>query len=878
MKYLDNLIAWGDYLFAQNTRESINEATQLYVLASKVLGPKPVMVTQQGTVLAKAYIDLEWGSLDNSMVQLENALPFALSGTPGASNSSASSIPHGVGAVSTGAVPYFCTPTNTQLLGYWDTVADRLYKIRHCVNIQGQIQQLPLFAPPINPALLVAAEAAGVDLSSVLSDINAAVPYYRFSYVFAKALELCAEVRGLGSALLSALEKNDAEALGLLRASQEVSVQNAVLTIKQAQINEANDTLQGLQQSLAVTAYRQWYYQYLISNFPSPQENAQVAALTSSQIFKDQSQQSEVQASIVSLLPNMEIGISGAMGSPVSTFTFGGSQLAAVEGAVARMYSAMADDFSYLATMAGLTGGWNRRSQDWSFQLQTANLEITQINQQIAAAQVRLQIAQDDVQNQQLLISNAQVVQEFLSNKFTNEQMYGWMIDQVSALYFQCYQMAYDLAKRAETCYRFELGLAASSYIQFGYWDSLKQGLLSGEKLYLDLKRLESAYMDQNKREYEITRNISLLLLDPIALITLKETGQCIVSVPEAFFDMDYPGHYMRRLKTISLTIPCVTGPYTSVNCTLTLVQNKIRWDSSGSSSHYAENPVGSDPRFLYNFAATQSIATSTAQNDSGMFELNFRDERYLPFEGAGAISTWQLTMPQTCNAFDFETITDVIFNLKYTARDGGTALGAVALAAAVLPRPPQQQGATSPLQAPKKQPNLTRFFSLKHEFPTEWYQFMNPAASSNTQVMSLALTSERFPFHYRGSKITISQVELVLQLSAVYPLSPDSSTPLSDFGSSALAVTLTRPSASSSSSGSFVSTDGVVGGAPYASISTVSAPLSTVSGSQLLLWTMTINQSDVENLAPSLWNPATGFLNPMIVNDIYFVAHYSAQ
>jgi hypothetical protein len=31
------------------------------------------------------------------------------------------------------------------------------------------------------------------------------------------------------------------------------------------------------------------------------------------------------------------------------------------------------------------------------------------------------------------------------------------------------------------------------------------------------------------------------------------------------------------------------------------------------------------------------------------MFELNFRDERYLPFEGAGAISTWQLEL--TCYA-----------------------------------------------------------------------------------------------------------------------------------------------------------------------------------------------------------------------------------
>jgi hypothetical protein len=33
-------------------------------------------------------------------------------------------------------------------------------------------------------------------------------------------------------------------------------------------------------------------------------------------------------------------------------------------------------------------------------------------------------------------------------------------------------------------------------------------------------------------------------------------------------------------------------------------------------------------------------IATSTAQNDAGVFEFNFRDERYMPFEGAGAIST----------------------------------------------------------------------------------------------------------------------------------------------------------------------------------------------------------------------------------------------
>ena len=41
MSYLDNLIAWGDNLFATDSREALNEATLLYVTASEILGPSP---------------------------------------------------------------------------------------------------------------------------------------------------------------------------------------------------------------------------------------------------------------------------------------------------------------------------------------------------------------------------------------------------------------------------------------------------------------------------------------------------------------------------------------------------------------------------------------------------------------------------------------------------------------------------------------------------------------------------------------------------------------------------------------------------------------------------------------------------------------------
>jgi len=116
------------------------------------------------------------------------------------------------------------------------------------------------------------------------------------------------------------------------------------------------------------------------------------------------------------------------------------------------------------------------------------------------------------------------------------------------------------------------------------------------------------------------------------------------------------------------------------------------------------------------------------------MFELNFRDERYLPFEGAGVISQWLIELPQDCNAFDFETISDVVINLKYTSRDGGDALKAVAKQAAVLPGPAAQLRPARARPSFPSQNNLVRFFSLRHEFPSEWYKFLNPLGADAAQ------------------------------------------------------------------------------------------------------------------------------------------------
>ena len=145
----------------------------------------------------------------------------------------------------------------------------------------------------------------------------------------------------------------------------------------------------------------------------------------------------------------------------------------------------------------GHARGFRRRADDWQFQADQAAREITGLDQQIAGAAVRLDNARTELANHDLQTANARETDAFLHGKYTAQELYDWTVDQVSELYFTAYQLAYDTAKRAEQAYRFELGVDTSSFVRFGYWDSLHKGLLAGERLAADLKRMEMSYLER---------------------------------------------------------------------------------------------------------------------------------------------------------------------------------------------------------------------------------------------------------------------------------------------------------------------------------------------------------------------------------------------
>ncbi|HEY7036186.1 MAG TPA: hypothetical protein VH482_32935 [Thermomicrobiales bacterium] len=828
MAYLDNLIAWGDSLFRQDTGEAIDEALMLYVLAANILGPRPQPVPKKGTVRPQTYDNLRSDLKQFGVVvrDMEADIPFDLMPFPADGDGANERL---TTLRSLGKALYFCVPQNDNLLTYWDTVADRLFKIRNSLNIQGIFRQLALFEPPIDPAMLARATAAGLDVSAIVNGLRQPLPLVRFQVLLQKAVELCQEVKTLGGGLLAAMEKEDGEALSILRARHERVILEMGEHVRYAQYQEAIKSREGLLQSLAVAVQRYAYYERqlgrsaeeIAKSIPelvdldtdglaklkttfkmeepavtpreiaidiaqdlgdsggkivSSHEAEELAKSEEARTIQDVIKGLNLAAQGLALIPDFAIdlhfwGLGGNSeiigGKKLSDFTKFGADLAL----------AWADRLSYEAGRAAKIATYARREQDWAFQSSLAAGEITQIFKQLRASQLREAIAQKEWSNHQQQIRHAEEIEYFLSGeknpdwrykieprekKATNKGLYTWLKREAKGLYGQCFQFAFDTARKAERALQHELGDSQLSYLQFGYLDG-KEGLLAGERLFLDLKRMEMAYLDLNRREYELTKHVSLLQVDPLALLRLRATGRCTVKLPEALFDLDGPGHYFRRLKSVAVSIPCVTGPYSGVNCTLTLLKSSIR-TSQVLDGGYARDEENDDERFDDYFGSLQSIVTSSGQNDSGLFETNLRDERFLPFEHSGVIGEWQLQLPadpskgEPCQ-FDYETISDVILHLRYTAREGGELL---------------RQGAKANLVdliESAKAAGSVRLFSVRHEFPTEWAKFLGQDAGPGGRfALSLNLRPEHYPFWSQGRLDSVARVELWARSAQDHP------------------------------------------------------------------------------------------------------------
>ena len=171
LKYIQILIAYGDFYFRQNTLETVPQAIQCYIEASQLYGPRQELYPDQSTpaktmstLLAKSSTN----EADEAFALLESAFPY----TPPEDSFYPAEFAWPAGETMTSR--YFCLPQNSNTIALRDTLDDRLFKIRNSMDINGNARTLQLFEPAIDPGLLVRAAAAGsLNLSNVLNELNA---------------------------------------------------------------------------------------------------------------------------------------------------------------------------------------------------------------------------------------------------------------------------------------------------------------------------------------------------------------------------------------------------------------------------------------------------------------------------------------------------------------------------------------------------------------------------------------------------------------------------------------------------------------------------------------------------------------------------------
>ncbi len=674
-EYIDVLIEWGDSLFRQDSIESINEASNLYVMAGEMLGSRPQIIEKPNSAITDSFSTIQNGldAFSNVALNIENEMPAY---QPTACCKEALSQERY-------QVPdlLFCIPDNPKLQELWNRTEDRLFKIRHCMNIDGQVRELPLFQPPIDPALLVRATAMGLDIGQVMAQINAPDPHYRYSYLLQKANEFTGEVKALGGQLLSALEKKDAEELSQIRQLHEQNILKASRNLKKMSIEEAKLGLASAQHSKKLIEIRLAEYEGRdkFNNW----EKAQTGFMIAGQALVIAEKVAQTTASM--LHP-----VEADLGIPCNTKKVAPGKVAESVAKSLGMYASISN---FGASMSGHQASGARRQEDYDFQVKTAKEELQQVEKSILSAEIRVAIAEKDLENHDLQLEQSKEIYDFVRSKFTNLKLYSWMSTELMKLHRRAYTLAYEMAKQAERAMGKELTVIPK-IIEFGHWDSSKKGLLAGEQLSMQLKELDNAYIKNDKRRFELSKDVSLKLLDPGALVNLIQHKYCKIELEEDLFNLVFQSRSIGniQIKSIGISIPCVTGPQVSTNV-------KLR------------------------AAGGEELITSSGVNDMGVFEPNFNQAMYMPFEYLKLKEDSRDFLPleimlegdaEHKPEYDLTTISDVVLHIRYYAENEG------------------RETTTLPERASTEKlgNHAGLLMSWKHDFPMEWQKHIEGATA----------------------------------------------------------------------------------------------------------------------------------------------------
>jgi Tc toxin complex TcA C-terminal TcB-binding domain/Concanavalin A-like lectin/glucanases superfamily/ABC toxin N-terminal region len=582
---------------------------------------------------------------------------------------------------------------------------------------------------------------------------NAGQPYpptpYHYKTLLDRARQLASTAQQLENEYLAALEKYDNAAYREQDAASGLKVATQNATVASDRVTEAGDAITVANKQKQRADDLATSYQDRINNGLTQYEKAMLGGYNTIRDTQD------VLAGINALIG---INQAAAEGASISGFfdSFGIKQFNA--GVASTLYTAQGIASGFLndaqAQLQANTfqASHERQVQDWQLQVQTAHDDSAIAQAQITLATSQQTTANDAVTAASLQQAQAQANATFLATQFTNAELYQWMSEVLAGVYRSFLQQASATALLARDQLAFERQAAVPPVIRDDYWNpptpsgasssSDRRGLTGAEDLLADITQLDSYGFGTDQRRLNLSQTFSLAQMCPLEFELFRETGTLDFATPIYWFDECFPGHYLRRIQQVRVSVVALIPPSQGIRATLT---------SSGLSRMVVSNG-GSFQQIVLRRPA-ETVALTSPAGSSGVFQVDLQPDMLLPFEGSGVGMTWQLDMPQAGNPFDYTTVADVLITIDYTAlSDDG-----------------YRQQVIRSLNAPGSV-TADRGFSLASDFPDQWYALANPASTTGPPSATVTLQASDFPAMLTSPQVSQLVIALVLAPGATDP------------------------------------------------------------------------------------------------------------
>ncbi|MFC0541848.1 Tc toxin subunit A-related protein [Kutzneria chonburiensis] len=549
---------------------------------------------------------------------------------------------------------------------------------------------------------------------------------FRFKTLLERAKQLAGQAAQMEAGYLAALEKYDQKNLGLFDALKGIDLTAAQMGLAALRVEESHDavtaaTAQQTKADTMVAAYGE-----AIAAPPNQYEQSLLHEFTDMRDIRDGIS-----------VANTAIGVmqAAAAASNAAELFFSGGASAALAAGISAATTVRGglelaqNDLESQMQADQLHAGIEQRKAEWRLQ-QTASLQESLV----AAAQVDVANDQVTIATQEGAIASLQHDQAvatltFLSNQFTNADLYLWMSYTLGGVYRYFLQQATATARLAQAQLAFERAEPAQTLIRDDYWQTPEQnaavdrrGLTGAEQLEADLASLDQYAFSSERRRLNLSQTFSLAKLMPVEFMAFRKTGVLSFATPMALFDQDFPGHYLRLVRQVRTSLVALVPPDRGIRATL--YSNGISTVTTGQDGVFQDVTVRHDPGV---------VALTSPLNASGVFELDAQSDMLLPFESSGVDTTWELQLPQAANPFDFATIVDALITIDYTALyDDG-----------------YRDQVTTRLNADRDR-GADCVFSLARDFPDQWYDLNNPPDSTARSV-TITLRGIDFPFAIDG-------------------------------------------------------------------------------------------------------------------------------